>query len=314
VKRVLVTGSSGFVGQVLSEVMGVDGLEVLGVDRRESTAGRFARTYAVDLCDQQAVEALLGDVRPDYIVHLAAQSSASRSFVEPHATIRTNVLPVLHMLEYLRTNTGTRTRLLAVGSAEVYGPVDDPSLPLVESRLPNPRSPYALSKLLQEQCCSQYASLYDVDLVMTRSFNHTGAGQTDTFVLSSFARQITEIKAGTRDATVRVGNIDVRRDFTDVRDVCRAYTLLLEKGRRGKIYNVCSGVSHSLRELLEKLAEIAGIGIKIEVDKSRLRAVDIAELYGDNSRLATDTGWQPEIPVEDTLAALLHYWSQNLEQ
>jgi GDP-4-dehydro-6-deoxy-D-mannose reductase len=217
------------------------------------------------------------------------------------------------MLEYLRTNTGTPIRLLAVGSADVYGPVDDQSLPLVESRLPNPPSPYALSKLLQEQCCSQYALLYDVDVVMTRSFNHTGAGQTDTFVLSSFARQIAEIKAGTRDATVRVGNVDVRRDFTDVRDVCRAYTLLLEKGRRGRIYNVCSGVSHSLRELLEKLAEIAGIEIKIEVDKSCLRAVDIPELYGDNTRLATDTDWRPEIPIEDTLAALLHYWSQSLQ-
>jgi GDP-4-dehydro-6-deoxy-D-mannose reductase len=314
VKRVLVTGSGGFVGQNLSEMLHADGFEVLGVDRRETPAARFARTFAADLCDQQAVEALLVDTRPDRIVHLAAQSSAGRSFAEPHGTIRTNVLPVLHTLEYLRTNPGLRTRLLAVGSAEVYGRVDGRELPLVESRLPNPLSPYALSKLLQEQCCSQYASLYDVDVVMTRSFNHTGAGQTDTYVLSSFAKQVAEIKAGRRDAKVRVGNVDVRRDFTDVHDVCRAYTLLLDRGRRGSIYNVCSGVSHSLRELLEKLAALAGVDIEIEVDENRIRKVDIAELYGDNSRIAADTGWRPQIPVEDTLAGLLHHWAENLEE
>jgi GDP-4-dehydro-6-deoxy-D-mannose reductase len=291
-----------------------DGFEVLGVDRRESHGGRFARTFTIDLCDRQAVESLLGDARPGYIVHLAAQSSAGRSFTEPHTTIHNNVLPVLHMLEYLRSNPSMDVRLLAVGSADVYGPVEIRDLPLVESRVPNPQSPYALSKLLQEKCCGQYASLYDVDVVMTRSFNHTGAGQTDTFVLSSFARQIAEIKGGRRDAKVRVGNVDVRRDFSDVRDVCRAYALLLERGRRGATYNVCSGASRSLRELLEKLAEIAGVKIEVEVDESRVRAVDIAELYGDNGRIAADTGWAPQIPIENTLAALLHYWQQNLEK
>jgi GDP-4-dehydro-6-deoxy-D-mannose reductase len=313
VKRVLVTGSGGFVGQVLSEVLDADGFEVMGVDRRESSAGRFARTFVVDLCDQQAVDRLLEDARPDYIVHLAAQSSAGRSFSEPHATIQHNVLPVLHTLECLRQNPNVSARLLAIGSAEVYGPVESQNLPLVESRAPNPPSPYALSKVLQEQCCSLYASLYDVDVVMTRSFNHTGAGQADTFVLSSFAKQIAEIKGGMREAKVRVGSVEVRRDFSDVRDVCRAYALLLEKGRSGVIYNVCSGVSHSLRELLEKLAALAGVEIEIEVDQSRVRAVDIAELSGDNSRIAADTGWKPETSIERTLAALLHYWSQNLQ-
>jgi GDP-4-dehydro-6-deoxy-D-mannose reductase len=293
-------------------MIGPDDFEVLGVDRRETVGGRFARTFTADLCDRQTVEALLDDTRPHHIVHLAAQSSAGRSFAEPHGTIRSNVLPALHVLECLRTNPRMNARLLAVGSAEVYGPVDARQLPLVESRAPNPSSPYALSKLLQEQCCAQYAALYDVDVVMTRSFNHTGAGQPETFVLSSFAKQISEIESGSRDKRVRVGNVDVRRDFTDVRDVCRAYTLLLEKGRRGSIYNVCSGKSHSLRELLERLAELAGVDIEIEVDKDRVRPVDIAELNGDSSLIAADTGWKPEIPLEDTLAGLLQYWSENL--
>jgi GDP-4-dehydro-6-deoxy-D-mannose reductase len=314
VKRVLVTGSGGFVGRVLSEVLEADGCDVVGADRRESTAGRFARTFVVDLCDQKAVDKLLEDAHPDYIVHLAAQSSAGRSFTEPRETIQHNVLPVLHTLEYLRQNPKVGTRLLAIGSAEVYGPVGSQSLPRVESQAPNPPSPYALSKLLQEQCCRLYASLYDVDVVMTRSFNHTGAGQTDTFVLSSFAKQIAEIKGGMREAKVRVGNVEVRRDFSDVRDVCRAYALLLDKGRSGVIYNVCSGASHSLRELLEKLAKLAGVEIEIEVDERRVRAVDIAELCGDNSRIAADTGWKTEISIEETLAALLHHWSKNIER
>jgi GDP-4-dehydro-6-deoxy-D-mannose reductase len=313
VKRVLVTGSGGFVGQILAEVLEGEGLDVWGVDRRDDLPRQKPRkTVVSDLSDGAAVDDLLDDVQPEYIVHLAAQSSAGRSFDNPHFTIRNNLLPALHILEYLRTNKKVRTRLLAIGSAEIYGPVAAEEQPLSETRAPNPVSPYALSKWIQEQCCSQYASLYDMDVVMTRSFNHTGAGQEDTFVLSSFAKQIVEIKAGAKTPDVYVGNIDVRRDFSDVNDVCKAYARLLEDGKRGVVYNVCSGVSHSLRELLERLATIAGVVLKIHVDKDRMRPVDIDELYGDNRRIAEDAGWTPTTPIEETLASLLDYWSARI--
>jgi GDP-4-dehydro-6-deoxy-D-mannose reductase len=298
VKRVLVTGAIGFVGRVLSESL----LEA---------ADEPVETEVCDLESRGEVEALLDAISPEWIVHLAAQSSAGRSFAEPHSTIRNNVLPALHLVEYLRENNST-ARLLAVGSADVYGPVTPDALPIVESQPPNPVNPYALSKWMQEETCRQYATTYDVDVILPRSFNHTGGGQSDTFVLSSFARQVTEIRLGQRDNHVRVGNIEVTRDFSDVRDICSAYRSLLEKGKRGVIYNVCSGESYSLRQLLEKLAELADVDIRIEVDPDRVRPADMKELCGDNSLIRKDTGWKPEIPIEETLKSLLDYWSDEV--
>jgi len=300
------------VGRFLADSLVSAGFDVWGVDQHDDPSSPAKKTFAIDLCDRDAVAEMLESSRPDQVVHLAAQSSAGRSFEEPHFTIENNVLPALHILEYLRGQPEHVTRLLAVSSADVYGPVTNKDLPLKESREPNPVSPYALSKWLQEQCCDQYASLYGVDVVMARSFNHTGAGQREAFVLSSFAKQVAEIKEGAREPRVYVGNIDVRRDFLDVRDVCRAYTMLLDKGKPGSVYNICSGQSYSIRELLEKLAVVAGVEIDIEVDPSRVRPVDIEELYGDNTRVAADVGWKPAIPIEETLASLVDYWSKNM--
>jgi GDP-4-dehydro-6-deoxy-D-mannose reductase len=312
VDRVLVTGCGGFVGRVLSGVLAEAGFEVWGVDRTEDGGSVVGEHFiSLDLEDRRAVDGFLGRVRARYIVHLAAQSSAGRSFDEPQQTIENNFLPVLHILECLRTS-GTETRLLAVGSSDVYGRVAKKDLPLVESGPVNPVSPYALSKLMQEQCCRQYAGLYDVDVVSTRSFNHTGAGQRDAFVLSSFARQMVEIRNGVREPVVDVGNVDVRRDFLDVRDVCEAYIAILGKGRRGTVYNVCSGVSPTLRELLEKLAALCGVDIEVRADPKRARPVDIEELRGDPGKITTDTGWHPSIPIEKTLESLLDYWSREI--
>jgi GDP-4-dehydro-6-deoxy-D-mannose reductase len=283
-----------------------------GVDRRQTLEEFAGEEYvACDLQDEIAVERVLDRVRPEFIVHLAAQSSAGRSFAEPALTIRNNVIPVLNILDYVRKRQAN-TRLLAVGSADIYGPVEEDILPLQENRSPNPVNAYALSKSLQEQCCRQYASLYEIDVVATRSFNHTGHGQTEVFVLSSFAKQIVEIKKGLREPVVEVGNTEVRRDFLDVTDVCRAYLALLEKGRRGEVYNVCSGTSHSVRELLETLCRLADVKLRTDVKDNRLRATDIRELRGDNSKIKADTGWTPEIPLEDTLQSLLDYWDREI--
>jgi GDP-4-dehydro-6-deoxy-D-mannose reductase len=307
VKPVLVTGSNGFVGRALTRALETEGFEVWGVDRERDPHEHSGRTLAGDLCDAAFVKSVLERIRPQAIVHLAAQSSAGRSFDDPHFTIKNNLLPALHLLEHLRSGAGAR--LLSVGSAEIYGPCTTNDLPLSEERAPNPISPYALSKMFQELSCAHYASVYGLDVVMTRSFNHTGAGQRDTFVLSSFARQVVEIKNGVRPPQVHVGNIDVRRDFLDVSDVCRAYALLLARGRRGTVYNVCSGVAYSLRDLLLKLAALAGVEVEILSDPERIRSRDIPELRGDNRRIATDTGWAPTIPIEETLRTLVDFWS-----
>ena len=309
-KKVLVTGSGGFVGRVLTSTLQANGYEIWGVDRRPDPDGAPDRMITADLNDKKAVDKVLDDIQPDSIVHLAAQASAGQSFDEPHFTIQNNLLPVLHILESLRLS-GASTRLLVVGSAEVYGPVIADELPLSEAHAPNPVSPYALSKWLQEQCCTQYAARYGTDVVMTRSFNHTGAGQSDTFALPSFARQIVDIKKGKGEPEVAVGNIEVRRDFLDVRDVCRAYQLLLERGKSGAVYNVCSGISWSLRDMLRKLAKFAGVDVTFRVDEGRMRPVDIEDLRGDNTNLITDTGWERLKSIDDMLQALIEYWSEN---
>ena len=312
--RVLVTGSGGFVGGYITDLLERAGYETWGVDRAPGLPQyRGSKYIARDLQEKSSVDDVLRQARPRYIVHLAAQSSAGMSFSKPHETIANNIMSALHILEFLRTSE-LEARLLVAGSADVYGPVAREDLPLRETMPANPNNPYALSKTVQEQCCTLYAGVYGVDVVSTRSFNHTGAGRPDTFVLSSFAKQIIEIKKGSREPVVEVGDLEVRRDFSDVRDVVRAYLLLLEKGRAGEVYNVCSGSSRSLREVLEKLIELAGVHVEIRVADDRLRPADMEELRGDYSKLEADTGWRPEIPFEDTLVSLLDYWDKSLSE
>jgi GDP-4-dehydro-6-deoxy-D-mannose reductase len=310
----LVTGCDGFVGRVLVGRLVDAGEEVWGVDRAPEGAVEFAgdRRVTVDLTDFDALARLLDESMPDRIVHLAAQSSVRTSFDEPIPTILNNTVPVFHLLNWLRA-ARKPARLLAIGSAEEYGVVPAERLPLAEDSAVNPSSPYALAKSIQNQACRTFATLYHTDVVVTRSFNHTGAGQTDTFVLPSFARQLAEIRAGRREPVLRVGNLDVKRDFLDVRDVCAAYEALLERGESGETYNVCSGRSHGLRGLLEKLCEIAGVEVRIEVDPNRLRPVEMRELRGDPSRIEAATGWKASIPIEETLASLIDYWDSRVE-
>lgn len=287
------------------------GEEVWGIDRvepRDDFVGE--RRVVADLNDYDAVARALEEARPDAVVHLAAQASVRLSFEEPIPTILNNTVPVFHLLNWLR-GSHAGTKLLAIGSAEEYGVVPPERLPLTEDTSVNPASPYALAKSIQNQCCRTFALLYHVDVVTTRSFNHTGAGQSDVFVLSSFARQIAQIKAGLREPVLRVGNVDVRRDFLDVRDVCAAYVALLDKGEAGETYNVCSGRSHRIRDLLDRLCSLAGVEVEVRVDPERLRPVDMPELRGDASKLEAATGWKPTVAIDDTLRSLLEYWEDE---
>ena len=312
-QRALVTGCNGFVGRLLVARLKDGGFDVRGVDRGDTSEELGAGAYiAGDLTDADFVGRVIRDEKIDCIVHLAAQASVKRSFDEPAGTLSDGTTPALHILEYLRS-TGTKARVLLVGSADEYGNVDLQRMPIPETQAVNPSSPYALAKAIQNQYGVMFRALYGVDTVMTRSFNHTGPGQRDDFVLANFARQVAEIKRGKREPVMDVGDLDVRRDFLDVRDVCDAYVVLLKKGRSGETYNVCSGNSYRIRDLLDKLAALAGVEVTIRVDESRLRPTDMRELRGDPSKIRDHTGWTAKIDIEQTLQAMLDDWDRKLQ-
>ena len=312
-KQALVTGCNGFVGRTLIGRLEAAGYEVRGVDRANRPEALPADAYlAGDLTDTDFVARALDAGDLDCIVHLAAQSSVKRSFDEPALTLRDGTLPALHILNHLRT-TGAKTRVLLVGSADEYGVVPAEDLPIAETHAVNPASPYALAKAIQNQYGVMFQALYGVDAVMTRSFNHTGPGQRDDFVLANFAKQVSEIKLRRREPVMEVGDLEIRRDFLDVRDVCDAYVALLEKGRSGVTYNVCSGHSHRIRDLLDRLCKLAAVKVAIKVDPSRLRPVDMPDLCGDASRIGAHTGWTSHFDIEETLQSMLEDWDRKLQ-
>lgn len=307
---VLITGSCGFVGRLLAARMIDEGWEVWGADVVEKNPAE-ERYHSGDLTDADTVARIIEAANPKCIVHLAGQSSVGKSFGDPAGTILANTSPALHILEHIR-QSGAKTRVLVVGSAEEYGVVTPEDLPVAEDAPLAPASPYALSKAIQGKCATSYTSMYDVDTVVTRSFNHTGPGQSDTFALSSFARQIAEIRLGKREPLLEVGNLDVKRDFLDVRDVCGAYIALLADGQAGEVYNVCSGTSYPLQDMVDELCRHAGTEVEVRVDPARLRPVDVPELRGDGTKLARATGWKPTITIEETLEALVAHWESSI--
>ena len=311
-QRALITGCNGFVGRALVARLQAAGVEVRGVDRADTSEVLGPKHYlAGDLTDARFVGDVIGAGKFDCIVHLAAQASVRRSFDDPVGTLNDGTLPALHILEHLR-GTGTKARVLLVGSAEEYGTAELERMPIPETFAARPASPYALAKSIQNQYGVMYRALYGVDTVMTRSFNHTGPGQREDFVLASFARQVAEIRSGKREPVMQVGDLDVRRDFLDVRDVCEAYIVLLENGHSGETYNVCSGSSYRIRDLLQKMCDLADVKVTLQLDPARLRPVDMRELRGDPSKIREHTGWEARIPIEETLRSMIDDWGRKL--
>ncbi len=308
--KLLLTGVSGFVGRHLVEFLRAERpqVEVVGLARHPLPGVPFVEA---DLEHPASVDAALEAVAPDAIVHLAAQSSPHHSWVDPQRTLATNVLGLLHLLEAARRR-GLRPRVLVVGSAEEYGLCRAEDLPLREDAPLRPLSPYAVSKVAQSFLALQYTLSGRVETVRTRTFNHTGPGRGETFAESSFARQLAEIEAGRRPPVIDVGNLEAVRDFSDVRDVVRAYWLLLEKGRAGEVYNVCSGRGVRLRDVLDRLIALSGLDVEVRLDQARLRPSDIPELIGDPGRLLAETGWQAARPLESTLSDLLEHWRRQV--
>ncbi|MFH0777885.1 MAG: GDP-mannose 4,6-dehydratase, partial [Candidatus Eisenbacteria bacterium] len=306
--RVLITGALGFVGRHLYGELESSGHETWGSDmpqvcRQSEPPFDSRRLRPCDVTNIDAVAGVLNDVKPDSVVHLAAQSSAFKALSEPRETFTTNSLGTLNLFEAVR-KLRPDCRVLVVGSADIYGPQARSGLLTEEAQIV-PVSPYALSKAVQDLMCVQYCRSHAANAVRTRSFNHTGPFQTTTFVLPSFASQIARAEAGLCEPVIEVGNLEVVRDFSDVRDVVAAYRLILERGKAGEAYNVCSGKGRELRELLEILTSLSRVRISVKRSETRMRPVDIPYLVGDNSKLRSHTGWEPRYEIEKTLAELL---------
>jgi len=311
--RLLVTGAGGFVGGHLVELLRREEpkTHVHGIVSPHGSLARGpapgARLVEADLDDPAAAAAVVEEVRPDGIVHLAGQSSVHQSWLDPGGTLRTNVLGIVHLLDAAR-RAGLRPSVLVVGSAEEYGAVPGAEMPIRETAPLRPASPYAVSKVAQGALALLYGPAGGMRVVLTRTFHHTGPGRGEAFAESSFARQIAEIEHGLRPAVIEVGNLDAVRDFTDVRDVVRAYLLLLEKGEAGHAYNVCSGRGRRIREILDLLLGRSTARVEVRVADDRLRPSDVPVQVGDPARLRAATGWEPRIPLEDTLQDLLSDW------
>ncbi len=311
--RLLLTGAGGFVGGHLVDFLRAEHPEVeihgvvLPLGSVSWRAASGARVVEADLDDPAAAASVVEEVRPDRILHLAGQSSVQQSWRDPGGTLRTNVLAIVHLLDAAR-RCGLRPDVLVVGSAEEYGAVLPEELPIRESVPLRPASPYAVSKVAQGALALLYGPAGGMRVVLTRTFHHTGPGRGEAFAESSFARQVAEIEAGLRPPVLKVGNLDAVRDFSDVRDVVRAYWMLLEKGEGATAYNVCSGQGRRIRELLEMLLAASTARVDVQVDPARLRPSDVPVQVGDASRLRAATGWEPRIPLERTLRDLLDDW------
>ncbi|HKV85531.1 MAG TPA: GDP-mannose 4,6-dehydratase [Ktedonobacterales bacterium] len=311
-ESILITGHSGFVGRHLAPLCHerYPGARLFGVSHVPAAEpGELSslQSLRADITDRAQVRAVLEAARPDLIFHLAGQASVGESWKRPDVTLAVNAGGALNLLEELHT-LGLRPRVLLVGSSEQYGVVTPEDNPVREERPLHPVTPYAVSKAAQDMLGYQYFASYGIDVLRIRAFNHFGPWQPPAFVIASFARQIALIEAGRAESVVRVGNLEARRDFLAVGDVVRAYLALAERGRPGAAYNVGSGVATAIQAILDMLIAQATVPIRVEMDQTLLRPVDVPIVYADTSRLHADTGWEPALALPGALAATLDYW------
>jgi GDP-4-dehydro-6-deoxy-D-mannose reductase len=307
--RVLVTGASGFVGGWLSRLCAESGDEVHGISRSATVAAGTG--MSVDLTDAAAVGAALAQIRPEAIYHLAALSHVGRSWHDPAATMAANVDGAAVLLEAVRT-VAPEARVLWASTCEVYGRVA--SLPVSEDESLAPVNPYAVSKAAGDMLAGVYADAYGLQILRARPFNHVGPGQLPMFIVSSLAQQAAQARVdAATQLTIVTGNPDTRRDYTDVRDVCSAYRELVLSDAEPAVYNVCSGVSVSARELVAMVAElIAPIRVTHEIDPARIRPHEVMDHRGSAARIAAVAGWQPNISLRQTVADTIAWWEREL--
>lgn len=299
--KALITGSSGFVGKNLREELAANGYEVIGIDIASSKPKE-----RIDLLNYAEVNDVICTHKPDAIFHLAGVSTIPQSWENPQGTIALNTIAAINIFEAVRNNS-LNTKILIVGSSVQYGNLGSRGELVSEAESTVPTNPYAVSKNAQEEMAMLYVKEYGLHINMTRSFNHAGAGQREDFAIPSFAARIVRIEKGLQQS-MKVGNLDSRRDFTHVKDVARAYRLIVEKGVNGEIYNVGSGETYNIGEILHEMIGKATCEIKVEHDVARASKSEMPVLCCDNSKLKKDTGWEPVYTMSEIIDELLNYY------
>jgi GDP-4-dehydro-6-deoxy-D-mannose reductase len=319
---ILITGISGFVGGHFTDYLlktKTDNV-IHGVSRSKPTWDfiqnrnqvlRLITFYQCDLLDSAKIHALIGDIQPDYILHLASFSSVAQSWREPLASFLNNTNAFLNIVESVRLHK-LNTKILSVGSSEEYGIVKESDLPLTEKKYLAPANPYAVARVSEEHLAQIYGKGYNLNICCTRSFNHIGPGQSDQFVVSSIAKQFAGIAVKHEKPIIKIGAGSIIRDFVDVEDVIQAYNAILENGVTGEVYNVCSGRGHSIDDIVNILSELSQIPITIEQNTDLLRPIDNPVLIGSYEKLYKDTGWKPICNIEKSLEKIYNYWCNKL--
>jgi len=305
--RALIIGVAGFVGRYLADELTGAGWDVSGTRLPTEPANLEIPVHGLDILDTTAVKSLLIRTDPDCVFHLAAQSSVAVSWKQPALTVDVNIKGAVNVLEAVR-DMDKPPRVMLIGSGDEYGHILAEELPLVEDTALRPGNVYACTKIAQGMLGQIYTRAYGLEIIIVRAFNHLGVGQTDTFVVPGFCKQVAEIEAKGGSGTIRVGNLEAKRDFTDVRDIVKAYRLLAEKGVSGEIYNIGSGTSVAIADILETIIKQSNAKITVEQDPQRMRPSDTPDVRADISKLVKCTGWKPEIALEETIKNVLDEW------
>ncbi len=305
--KALIVGAAGFVGGYLIKALDEKNYDVYATKLKSEDVLSAAKVYDLDISDFSGVCTLLDEINPDVIFHLAAQSSVKVSWDKPQLTANVNIIGAINLFEAIRLNCPS-AKVLVIGSSEEYGDIDY-SFAVNEDVVPEPKNIYALTKLTQEQLARIYVKAYGLHIVLTRSFNHVGPRQSVQFVLADFCNQVACIEREEQKPFIVVGNLNAYRDFSDVRDVVRAYLVLIERGLDGEVYNVGSGKAFQIKEMLNMVLSLGKIKIKVVVDSAKFRPIDVPKIQADISKIQK-LGWKPEISLIQSISDTLDYYRE----
>lgn len=299
---ILITGGTGFVGRYLCQYLSKDNVVYI------SSRSYHPNAIQLDLKNIKKSRNIFQDFKFDKIFHLTAQSSVHLSFKQPFDTLYDNINTTLNLLKIV-SELDYKPKVILASTAEVYKVSNNE---LTEDSNFEPKSPYSISKIVTDYLVRNISKDFDIHTVLLRLFNHTGPGQSDTFVLGSFSKQLAEMKLGLREPIIKVGNLEAKRDFIDIRDVCEAYNMVSNDDSIGEAYNVCSGNEYKIKDLLQTLIKISGLDVKVEIDSARLRKVDIPTFFGSYKKIKDKFKWEPHISIEQTLQDMFDWWIENL--
>lgn len=303
--RALIVGAAGFVGGYLIEALQTEKYEITATKLKHEKINAEVKAVDLDLSDFSAVCGLLEETKPNVIFHLAAQSSVKISWDKPQLTANVNIIGAINLFEAVRVHCPD-AKVIVIGSSEEYGDIDYNSA-VKEAVTPEPKNIYALTKYAQEKLAKIYVDAYGLHFVMTRSFNHIGSGQSAQFVVADFCSQVARIERGEQEPVIKVGNLNSFRDFSDVRDVVRAYILLAKKGVDGEVYNVGNGNSIKISDILETVISLSETKIEVVVDKQKFRPIDVPRIQADISKMR-GLGWEPSIPIKQSVSETLDFY------